>query len=123
MRTRAAVAGIVACAAVLTLSPAVALAARVPEANFDGGYSCNDGGGSVVVWVTREYRWPGRVKIWDGKPFVREHLRRVVTYRDLANDGDFGGVVVGELRDGVHRLRSTYRGRVLDRLRIRIDCV
>jgi hypothetical protein len=99
-----------------------AAAARQPEANFDGGYSCDEGGASIVVWLTREYRWPGKVKIWDGKPFVRDHLKRVVTYRYLVEHPD-GGVVVGELSEGRHRMRSTWRGRILDRQRYRIDCV
>jgi hypothetical protein len=98
-----------------------AFAARIPEVNFDGGYWCDQAGGNTVVWLTREYRWPGTVKIWDGKPFVRKHLRRAVTYRDL-RDSPEGGVVVGELADGLHRFRSTYKGHILDRQRIRIRC-
>jgi hypothetical protein len=105
---------------VLTLATP-AIAGRVPEANFDGGYSCDAGGGTIVVWVTREYRWPGKVKIWDGKPFARDHLRRVVEYRDL-RDSPEGGVVLGELLEGRHRMRSTYSGEILDRQRYRIDC-
>jgi hypothetical protein len=109
-------------AALLVLTASAAAAGRVPEANIDGGYFCGQSGGSVVVWVTHEYRWPGRVKIWDGRPFVDTNLRRVVTYRDLRHAPE-GGVVVGELSDGLHRLRSTYHQHVLDRLRIHIDCV
>jgi hypothetical protein len=109
-------------AAMLVLAASTAEAGRVPQANIDGGYSCDQSGASIVVWVTREYRWPGRVKIWDGQPFVDGNLRRVVTYRDL-RDSPEGGVLVGELSDGLHRLRSTYHQHVLDRLRIRINCV
>lgn len=106
----------------LVMLAGVGHAGRVPDADFDGGYSCDQAGGSTVVWVTREYRWPGRVKIWDGKPFVRSHLRRVIEYGDLKNDGPEGGIVIGELSNGVHRLRSTYHQRVLDRVRIRVRC-
>jgi hypothetical protein len=100
-----------------------ASAGGAPDAVWDDRIACGAGGGTAGVFITREYRWDGKVKLWDGKPFVRDNLRRAVTYRDVLRFSDERGrILIGELSEGRHRLRATYRGEVLDRQRVRVDC-
>ena len=115
---------IIAGVAVAVVLATPASAGRAPDALWDDRITCGAGGGTAGVYITREYRWDGKVKLWDGKPFVRDNLRRAVTYRDVLRFSDERGrILIGELTEGRHRLRASYGSVVLDRTRVRVDCV
>lgn len=97
-----------------------ASASRAPEAIVDDRVYCGTAA-FARVYVTREYRWDGRVKIYLGS---YRHLRRIVTYRDVVRfSDDRGAIRVGELPEGRTRLLVTWHGRLLDRQRLRVNCI
>ena len=97
-----------------------ASASHGPQAIVDPTVSCGEAA-FARVYITREFRWDGRVKIYLGS---YRHLRRAVTYRDVVRfSDDRGAIRVGELAEGRTRLLVTWHGRLLDRQRLRVDCI
>jgi hypothetical protein len=91
-----------------------------PQATVDETVYCGEAA-FARVYITREYRWDGRVKIYLGS---YRNLRRVVTYRDVIRWSDNRGAVrVGELPEGRTRLLVTWHGRLLDKQRLRVNCI
>jgi hypothetical protein len=91
-----------------------------PQATVDERVYCG-GAAFARVYITREFRWDGRVKIYVGS---YRHLRRSVTYRDVVRfSDDRGAIRVGELPEGRTRVLVTWHGRLLDRQRLRVDCI
>ena len=91
-----------------------------PQAIVDDTVYCGKAA-FARVYITREYRWDGRVKIYVGS---YRHLRRVVTYRDVVRFSDGRGAIrVGELPEGRTRVLVTWHGRLLDRQRLRVNCI
>ena len=105
-------------AAGLLASPASAT--QGPQAIVDERVSCGESA-FARVYLTREFRWEGRVKVYLGS---YRHLRRTVTYRDVVRfSDDRGAIRVGELPEGRTRLLVTWHDRLLDRQRLRVDCI
>lgn len=107
--------------AVLTVamlaSPAFA-GIRKPQAIIDSQVYCGNAA-FARVYITREYRWDGRVKIYAGS-----HLRRELTYREVIEFSDQRGAIrVGELPEGRTRILVTWRGDLLDRQRLSVNCI
>jgi hypothetical protein len=90
-----------------------------PQATVDERVYCGEAA-FARVYITREFRWEGRVKIYEGS---YRHLRRAVTYREVVRfSDDRGAIRVGELPEGRTRLLVTWRGRLLDRQRLHVNC-
>jgi hypothetical protein len=96
-----------------------ASATQGPQATVDDQVYCGQAA-FARVYITREFHWDGRVKIYLGS---YRHLRRAVTYDDVVNfSDDRGAIRVGELPEGPTRLLVTWHGRLLDRQRFTVDC-
>jgi hypothetical protein len=96
-----------------------ASAAQGPQAIVDEQVYCG-GAAFARVYISREFRWEGRVKIYLGS---YRHLRRAVTYRDVVRfSDDRGAIRVGELPEGRTRLLVTWHDRLLDTQRLRVNC-
>ena len=97
-----------------------ASASHGPQATVDETVYCGQAA-FARVYITREFRWEGRVKIYLGS---YHHLRRAVTYRDVVRfSDDRGAIRIGELPEGRTRLLVTWHGRLLDRQRLRVNCI
>ena len=96
-----------------------AFASSGPQAIVDERVHCGEAA-FARVYITREFRWDGRVKIYLGS---YRNLRRAVTYRDVVRFSDNRGAIrIGELPEGRTRLLVTWHGRLLDRQRLSVDC-
>src|SRR5215210_8120751 len=96
-----------------------AFASHGPQATIDSTVYCGESA-FARVYITREFRWDGRVKIYLGS---YRHLRRAVTYRDVLRfSDDRGAIRIGELSEGRTRLLVAWHDRLLDRQRLRVDC-
>jgi len=96
-----------------------ASASHGPQATVDDRVYCGEAA-FARVYITREFRWEGRVKIYLGS---YRHLRRAVTYRDVVRfSDDRGAIRVGDLPEGRTRLLVTWHGRLLDRQPLRVNC-
>ena len=96
-----------------------ASASHGPQAIVDEQAYCGEAA-FARVYITREFRWEGRVKIYVGS---YRHLRRAVSYRDVVRfSDDRGAIRVGELPEGDTRLLVTWHDRLLDRQRLSVNC-
>ena len=96
-----------------------ASASHGPQAIVDQHVYCGEAA-FARVYITREFRWEGRVKIYVGS---YRHLRRAVTYRDVVRfSDDRGAIRIGELPEGDTRLLVTWHDRLLDRQRLTVNC-
>ena len=96
-----------------------ASASHGPQAIVDEQVYCGEAA-FARVYISREFRWEGRVKIYVGS---YRHLRRAVTYRDVVRFSDNRGAIrIGELPEGDTRLLVTWHDRLLDRQRLTVNC-
>ncbi len=96
-----------------------ASASHGPQAVVDEQVYCGEAA-FARVYITREFRWEGRVKIYVGS---YRHLRRAVSYRDVVRfSDDRGAIRIGELPEGSTRVLVTWHDRLLDRQRLSVDC-